>query len=436
MTVGQEPSVRYELLGDWEQTRPPEAKGWVYRYQFKVLAGVERVQLRGIDFELPEGGVARANPQETRWYDVVKDGPDAFALRFREAVQLEPHSELKVGLELLHPEKNGGELCNVRAIGASAPNTVHAWNRSGDPVQLDLRGLTDEVAQISAGYAAVALSGGKVHAWSATGEAIPLEGKTTGFVHIAAQARAIMGISGDASKLHAWTSDGVVIPLAGDTTGVTQSAVAWSEADPFMSMIGGLRGGKVHAWDPLSGAVIPLAGETADVDHIVGSRNQIVGLRRGIVEAWDSSGSHHRPSDQPGDLTGITASYMSIAGLSGGNVYAWNPTGSRVELQGDTSGFTQVATSEWGSLIAGLKNGKVHAWTGASGTEVPLQGDATGITQIISGGSFLISGSFIAGLSDDKVHLWDYSGAVVALIEEPGITRIAASRVIVMGLAG
>lgn len=111
-------------LPGWPQTWPPEAEGWVISYDLTLAANEQRVVWWEISFDVPEG--TRINPQQSQWYDVVKDGTDGSVVITTpdETHTVEPGAPLTVAVQLLYPSQydaGDGTLRNLRSIEVTRP---------------------------------------------------------------------------------------------------------------------------------------------------------------------------------------------------------------------------------------------------------------------------------------------------------------------------
>lgn len=67
-------SAEQEIKGQWQQTWPEDATGWLISNDIKLAANKSRVVEWEISFDVPER--TRVNPAQTQWYVVKKDGSD------------------------------------------------------------------------------------------------------------------------------------------------------------------------------------------------------------------------------------------------------------------------------------------------------------------------------------------------------------------------
>ncbi|CAM5321886.1 hypothetical protein [Streptomyces abikoensis] len=119
-------SIDYEIIGQWPQAWPEDAKGWVISYDLKLAANEQRVVWWEISFDAPPG--TRLNPNENPWYVVIDDGTGgsgSVIIRSPgEGHAIEPGVGLTVRVQLLYPsqdEAGDGALRNLRAIEIPQP---------------------------------------------------------------------------------------------------------------------------------------------------------------------------------------------------------------------------------------------------------------------------------------------------------------------------
>ncbi|MGW1373534.1 hypothetical protein ACWD6P_04545 [Streptomyces sp. NPDC002446] len=111
-------------LPGWPQTWPPEAEGWVISYELTLAANEQRVVRWEILFDVPER--TRINPQQSQWYDVVKDGTDGSVVIATpdDIHTIEPGAPLTVAVQLLYPSQydaGDGTLRNLRSTEVTQP---------------------------------------------------------------------------------------------------------------------------------------------------------------------------------------------------------------------------------------------------------------------------------------------------------------------------
>ncbi|MFD9354689.1 hypothetical protein [Streptomyces sp. NPDC060031] len=117
-------SIGYEIVGQWSQTWPEDAQGYVFSYKLKLEANEQRVVWWQISFD--PVSPARVNPTQTQWYQVVSDGSDGTVLLASpdESHTIEPGTPLFIDVQLLYPsqfEAGEGKLRNLRAIEVTRP---------------------------------------------------------------------------------------------------------------------------------------------------------------------------------------------------------------------------------------------------------------------------------------------------------------------------
>ncbi|MFI9205729.1 hypothetical protein [Streptomyces sp. NPDC053048] len=111
----------------FEQSWPPEAKGYVWSFLFELAASKNRIQQWQLVFDLPVPG--RFNPQYNQhWYTVVKDGSvDGHVVLESPATghSIEPNTPLDVRAQILYPSKAesaDGTLYNLQGIALKEGN--------------------------------------------------------------------------------------------------------------------------------------------------------------------------------------------------------------------------------------------------------------------------------------------------------------------------
>ncbi|UGQ14069.1 hypothetical protein LO772_10950 [Yinghuangia sp. ASG 101] len=99
----RKPAGAVVLVGEWRQHHPAHARGWVRAYSFVLTGSAEDRRPWSIRFRLPEVVGARVNPLQTfTRFDVVRDGPEHFAITARPGHIPPPGGTLAVDLQLLH----------------------------------------------------------------------------------------------------------------------------------------------------------------------------------------------------------------------------------------------------------------------------------------------------------------------------------------------
>ncbi|WP_405843078.1 hypothetical protein OG528_31675 [Streptomyces platensis] len=111
-------------LPGWPQTWPPEAEGWVISYELTLAAHEQRVVWWEVLFDVPER--TRINPQQSQWYEVVKDGTDGSVVITTpdDSHTIEPGAPLTVAVQLLYPSQQDagdGTLRSLRSIEVTRP---------------------------------------------------------------------------------------------------------------------------------------------------------------------------------------------------------------------------------------------------------------------------------------------------------------------------
>ncbi|MEU1629658.1 hypothetical protein ABZ746_31030 [Streptomyces sp. NPDC020096] len=112
------------IVGQWPQSWPEDAKGWVISYDLTLAANEQRVVRWEISFDVPAG--TRINPQQTQWYEVIKDGTDGSVVIATpdDSHTIEPGTPLTVAMQLLYRSQHDagdGKLRNLRATEVTRP---------------------------------------------------------------------------------------------------------------------------------------------------------------------------------------------------------------------------------------------------------------------------------------------------------------------------
>ncbi|PJJ03756.1 hypothetical protein BX264_4152 [Streptomyces sp. 2333.5] len=112
------------IVGQWPQTWPEEAKGWVISYELTLAANEQRVVRWEILFDVPER--TRVTPQQSQWYAVLKDGTDGSVVIATpdDPHTIEPGAPLTVAVQLLYPSQHDagdGTLHNLRSTEVTRP---------------------------------------------------------------------------------------------------------------------------------------------------------------------------------------------------------------------------------------------------------------------------------------------------------------------------
>ncbi|QMU78347.1 hypothetical protein GXW83_24200 [Streptacidiphilus sp. PB12-B1b] len=119
ITVGQ------KIAGQWDQTWPEDAKGWLVSYNLTLAANEHRVTAWEISFDVPER--TRINPQQTQWYRVIKDGLEGIVVIGSPgggSHTIDPGTPLPVDVQLLYPSQSAagnGELRGLYAVEVANP---------------------------------------------------------------------------------------------------------------------------------------------------------------------------------------------------------------------------------------------------------------------------------------------------------------------------
>ncbi|MGW0251967.1 hypothetical protein ACWDYH_35595 [Nocardia goodfellowii] len=122
---GEDPiSVDYEIVGQWSQSYPDDAKGWVVSYDLTLAARDHRVARWDITCDVASR--TRVNPTQTQWYRVVQDGSGGTVVIDSpdDSHTIDPATPLTVSLQLLYPSQaDAGEavLRNLRATEIAHP---------------------------------------------------------------------------------------------------------------------------------------------------------------------------------------------------------------------------------------------------------------------------------------------------------------------------
>jgi uncharacterized repeat protein (TIGR01451 family) len=112
-------SIGHEIAGQWEQSWPDDAKGWLVSYNLTLAANERRVAAWEISFDIPLR--TRINPQQTQWYRVISDGVDGTVVLGSPddgSHTIAPGTPLPVAVQLLYPSREDagdGGLCGLRA---------------------------------------------------------------------------------------------------------------------------------------------------------------------------------------------------------------------------------------------------------------------------------------------------------------------------------
>ncbi|MFH8346386.1 hypothetical protein [Streptomyces sp. NPDC018045] len=112
------------IVGQWGQSWPEDATGWVISYDLTLAAREQRVVGWEISFDVPAG--TRINSQQTQWYVVTEDGTEGSVVIATpdDTHTIEPGSPLTVAVQLLYPSRQDagdGELRNLHAIEVTRP---------------------------------------------------------------------------------------------------------------------------------------------------------------------------------------------------------------------------------------------------------------------------------------------------------------------------
>ncbi|MEU5761284.1 hypothetical protein [Nocardia sp. NPDC047648] len=112
------------IVGQWPQTWPDDAKGWVISYDLTLAAHEQRVVWWEIRFDVPPR--TRINPQQSQWYRVIEDGTDGSVVITTpdDTHTIEPGTPLTVAVQLLYPsqhEAGDGILRNLHATEVTRP---------------------------------------------------------------------------------------------------------------------------------------------------------------------------------------------------------------------------------------------------------------------------------------------------------------------------
>ncbi|MFF1872359.1 hypothetical protein [Kitasatospora herbaricolor] len=119
ITVGQ------KIAGQWDQSWPEDAKGWLVSYNLTLAANEHRVTAWEIAFDVPER--TRVNPAQTQWYRVIKDGLEGTVVLGSPSGgshTIDPGTPLPVDVQLLYPsqsEAGDGRLRGLYAVEVANP---------------------------------------------------------------------------------------------------------------------------------------------------------------------------------------------------------------------------------------------------------------------------------------------------------------------------
>jgi hypothetical protein len=125
VAAGGDPiGIDYQIVAQWSQSYPDDAKGWVVSYDLTLTSHTQRVVRWEISCDVPSG--TRVNPTQTQWYRVVQDGlqrtvviesPD-------DSHTIDPGTPLTVSLQLLYLSQahaGDGSLGNLQALEITRP---------------------------------------------------------------------------------------------------------------------------------------------------------------------------------------------------------------------------------------------------------------------------------------------------------------------------
>ncbi|MFD4535443.1 hypothetical protein ACFWNL_09415 [Kitasatospora sp. NPDC058397] len=117
-------AVASQITGQWPQSSPEGANGWVVSYDLTLAANEQRVAAWEISFSVPAN--TRVNPTQTSWYQVLKDGLDGQTVIMSPdgSHTIDPGQSLTVNVQMLYPsqtEAGDGSLRNLIAIELAHP---------------------------------------------------------------------------------------------------------------------------------------------------------------------------------------------------------------------------------------------------------------------------------------------------------------------------
>ncbi|MBC2875610.1 MULTISPECIES: lectin-like domain-containing protein [Streptomyces] len=117
-------SITPAIVGQWHQGWPEDATGWVISYDITLTANEQRVVRWEISFDAPAR--TRINPQQTQWYEVIKDGTEGSVVIATpdDTRTIEPGTSLTVAMQLLYPSQQDagdGTLRNLHATEVTRP---------------------------------------------------------------------------------------------------------------------------------------------------------------------------------------------------------------------------------------------------------------------------------------------------------------------------
>ncbi|KJY33053.1 DUF11 domain-containing protein [Streptomyces sp. NRRL S-495] len=114
----------YQITGQWDQTWPEDAKGWLVGYELTLAARDQRVVRWQISFDVPAG--TRLNPAQTQWYQVISNGQDGTVVLASpdDTHTIDPGAPLAVSVQLLYLTQTAagdGTLRGLHAIETTRP---------------------------------------------------------------------------------------------------------------------------------------------------------------------------------------------------------------------------------------------------------------------------------------------------------------------------
>jgi uncharacterized repeat protein (TIGR01451 family) len=119
-------SADVRIVGQWAQSWPEDATGWVISYELGLHANEHRVVNWQISFDVPAN--TRVNPQQTQWYRVIKDGGTDGSVALGSPAgaghTIEPGTPLVVAIQLLYRSQHDageGTLRNLRVTETTTP---------------------------------------------------------------------------------------------------------------------------------------------------------------------------------------------------------------------------------------------------------------------------------------------------------------------------
>jgi uncharacterized repeat protein (TIGR01451 family) len=118
-------SVSHKIAGQWSQTWPEDAKGWLISYDITLAANEHRVTAWVMSFDVPAN--TRLNPEQSQWFRVIKDGLDGTVVIASPpggSHTIDPGTPLTVNVQVLYPSQGDagdGKLRGLFALEGTSP---------------------------------------------------------------------------------------------------------------------------------------------------------------------------------------------------------------------------------------------------------------------------------------------------------------------------